>query len=236
MQHQPKLEGNKSLFSNPLLEKLARTHIAVPLGIYFLGSSMLLYLGFSQSLLSISEGFFAFFSGLVFWTFFEYLAHKHIFHMLPTNKVKERIQYTFHGVHHEYPRDKERLAMPPAASVMILTAMFFVLRMFMGSYVYAFLPGFVIGYSLYLFVHYAVHSYKPPRNFLKVLWINHSIHHYKDDAVAFGVSSPLWDFIMGTLPENTHQRKGAPGAATAPKLFNKSGLDKGSPPKYPMRG
>jgi hypothetical protein len=67
----------------------------------------------------VAEGLGTFAAGTVFWTWFEYLAHKHIFHMLPTNKLKERIQYTFHGVHHEYPHDKERLAMPPAASVIL---------------------------------------------------------------------------------------------------------------------
>ncbi len=232
MQHEPKHEGNKPLFSNPLLEKLARTHIAVPLSIYFIGSAILLYVGFGQHLFSIAGGLTAFFSGLIFWTFFEYLAHKHIFHMLPTNKVKERIQYTFHGVHHEYPRDKERFAMPPAASVLILTAIFFILQLVMGNYAYAFLPGFVIGYSLYLFVHYSVHAFRPPRNFLKVLWINHSIHHYKDDTVAFGVSTPLWDYIMGTLPEKTYERK-RPKADANDRQSSGKEMNKGH--KYSMQ-
>jgi hypothetical protein len=31
------------------------------------------------------------------------------------------------------------------------------------------------------------------------LWINHSIHHYKDGEIVFGVSTPLWDYIYGTM-------------------------------------
>jgi sterol desaturase/sphingolipid hydroxylase (fatty acid hydroxylase superfamily) len=84
---------------------------------------------------------------------------------------------------------------------------FFLLQLVIGNHVFAFLPGFVIAYSLYHFVHYAVHAYRPPKSFLKVLWINHGIHHFKDDTVAFGVSSPLWDVIMGTLPKKTCKRK-----------------------------
>jgi sterol desaturase/sphingolipid hydroxylase (fatty acid hydroxylase superfamily) len=207
MQHAPKNEGTTALFKNPILEKLARTHISVPLTIYFVGSAVLLYLNFARGYTSVSEGIGVFLLGLVFWTWFEYIMHKHIFHMLPTNKLKERIQYTFHGVHHEYPRDKTRLAMPPVAAVAILTVLFFSMKLILGNYVYTFLPGFVIGYSLYLFVHYAVHAFRPPKNNLNVLWINHSIHHYKDDTVAFGVSSPLWDVIYGTMPKKTYKRK-----------------------------
>jgi sterol desaturase/sphingolipid hydroxylase (fatty acid hydroxylase superfamily) len=44
-----------------------------------------------------------------------------------------------------------------------------------------------------------VHAYPPPGNFFKALWINHSVHHYKDGEAVFGVSSPLWDYIYGTM-------------------------------------
>ena len=34
---------------------------------------------------------------------------------------------------------------------------------------------------------------------MKQLWINHAVHHYKDGNAVFGVSSPLWDYIFGTM-------------------------------------
>lgn len=207
MQHKPKNQGTTALFKNPILEKLARTHISVPLTIYFIGSAVLLYLNFTNNYTTIAEGVAVFILGILFWSWFEYIMHKHIFHMLPTNKIKERIQYMFHGVHHEYPRDKTRLAMPPVAAIAILTVLFFAFELVFGTYVYTFLPGFIMGYSLYLFVHYSVHAFRPPKNSLNVLWINHSIHHYKDDTVAFGVSSPLWDVIYGTMPKKTYKRR-----------------------------
>lgn len=206
MQHKPKEEGTKALFKNPILEKLARTHISVPLSIYFIGSALMLYINFTNHYTTVIGGISIFFIGFFFWTWFEYFMHKRIFHMLPTNKYKERIQYLFHGIHHEFPRDKTRLAMPPAASILILTVLFFVFKLIIGNYTFTFLPGFVMGYSAYLFVHYSIHAFKPPKNKLNVLWINHSIHHYKDDTVAFGVSSPLWDVIFRTMPKNTYQR------------------------------
>jgi len=215
MQHAPKSTGTTALFKNPILEKLARTHISVPLSIYFVGSTILMYINFSNDYTGTWEGIGVFLFGLLFWTWFEYIMHKHIFHMLPTNKIKERIQYMFHGVHHEYPRDKTRLAMPPAAAIMILTVLFLVFRFTIGTYVFTFLPGFVIGYALYLLVHYSIHAFVPPKNAIGTLWINHSIHHYKDDTVAFGVSTTLWDAVYGTLPEKTYKRKKKPVKKTS---------------------
>lgn len=206
MQHTPKNQGTTALFKNPVLEKLARTHISIPLIIYFISSTILLYINFTREYTSVWGGIGVFFIGLIFWTWFEYFMHKRIFHMLPSNKYKERIQYMFHGVHHEFPRDKTRLAMPPAASILILTVLFFLFKLIMGNYTFTFLPGFIMGYSLYLFVHYAIHAFKPPKNKLATLWIFHSIHHYKDDKVAYGVSSPLWDYIFQTMPENTYKK------------------------------
>ena len=46
-----------------------------------------------------------------------------------------------------------------------------------------------------------IHVYQPPKNFFKTLWVNHGIHHYKNADVVFGVSSPLWDYVYGTMKE-----------------------------------
>jgi sterol desaturase/sphingolipid hydroxylase (fatty acid hydroxylase superfamily) len=69
----------------------------------------------------------------------------------------------------------------------------------MGDFVFSFLPGFLTGYAFYLSIHYMVHAFPPPKNFFKVLWVNHSIHHYKEGEYVFGVSSPLWDYVYGTM-------------------------------------
>ena len=79
--------------------------------------------------------------------------------------------------------------------------MFFVFTLTMGVYAYGFLPGFLTGYATYLWIHFAVHVYRPPNNFLKSLWVLHAIHHYKDDHVAYGVSSHFWDILFGTMPK-----------------------------------
>lgn len=136
--------------------------------------------------------------GILVFTLVEYAIHRGIFHMDPTNAIKSRLQYTFHGIHHEYPKDQTRLAMPPALAVMTGSSLFGVTFLLLGEAAYAFFPGFLVGYAGYLFVHFIVHAYQTPRNVFKWLWINHAIHHYKDDTLNYGVSSPLWDYIFRT--------------------------------------
>jgi len=139
--------------------------------------------------------------GIFAFTFVEYMMHKHFFHMEPDTPFKDKLQYSIHGVHHDYPKDKDRLAMPPFVSAAYAAIFYLVFQLIMGDYSLYFLPGFLIGYSAYLGVHYIVHAYNPPKNFLKILWVNHAIHHYKDPDTSFGVSSPLWDYLLGTMPK-----------------------------------
>jgi sterol desaturase/sphingolipid hydroxylase (fatty acid hydroxylase superfamily) len=195
----PQNKGSKQLFKNPILEKLSRTHISVPLVIFFSYSGGLLYWSITHTTLSAFATTGLFFVGLITFTWVEYLAHRYVFHMATYTKWREKFQYTVHGVHHEFPKDKDRLAMPPLLSITISTILLLLFRLIIGDYVFAFLPGFLTGYAAYLSVHYMVHAYQPPKNFLKFLWINHGTHHYKNGEMVFGVSSPLWDYIYGTM-------------------------------------
>ena len=197
----PKNKGSKQLFKNPILERLTRTHISIPLVLFFGYSAGLLYWSVTHTALSAVVTIALFFAGLITFTWVEYNVHRYIFHLRPYTQLRAKLQYTMHGVHHEFPKDKDRLAMPPLLSVIISTILLLLLRLIMDDYVFAFLPGFLVGYASYLGVHYMVHAYQPPKNFLKALWINHGIHHYKNGDSVFGVSSPLWDYIYGTMKE-----------------------------------
>jgi sterol desaturase/sphingolipid hydroxylase (fatty acid hydroxylase superfamily) len=195
----PNHRGTKRLFKNPVLESLTRTHIAVPVTIFLIYSSGLLYWSVTHTSLSALVTTAMFLLGLLAFTWAEYMVHRYLFHMSTPTERRVKMQYTMHGVHHEYPKDKERLAMPPVVSITLATLLLFVFRLVLGDLVFSFLPGFLSGYAMYLLVHYMVHAYAPPKNFLKSLWVNHSVHHYKDGKYVFGVSSPLWDYIYGTM-------------------------------------
>jgi sterol desaturase/sphingolipid hydroxylase (fatty acid hydroxylase superfamily) len=193
--------GSAVLFESPLLERISRTHISIPI-IMFLGlSGISFFYAVTSTDISLGIGFLVLIAGYFVFTFVEYMMHKHFFHMEPDTPVKDKLQYSVHGVHHDYPRDKDRLAMPPFVSAAYAAISYLIFRLIMGDYALYFLPGFLIGYASYLGVHYIVHAFSPPKNFLKILWVNHAIHHYKDPDMAFGVSTPLWDIIFGTNPK-----------------------------------
>lgn len=197
----PRNKGTKVLFKNPVLERLSRTNIVIPISLYCVLSIVFTYYALVEIGISPSATAGLFVGGFLFFTLLEYLAHRYFFHMEPDNKLKAKVQYSVHGVHHEFPKDKDRLAMPPLLALVYVAVFYLVFSFFIGEYVFAFLPGALLGYATYLFVHYTVHAYQPPKNFLKVLWVHHGIHHYKDPNVAFGVSSPLWDYIFRTMPK-----------------------------------
>jgi sterol desaturase/sphingolipid hydroxylase (fatty acid hydroxylase superfamily) len=160
----------------------------------------LLYVAFSFTSLGILYIVVLFLMGWLFFTLLEYSAHRFLFHMETDTPIKQKIQYGMHGVHHDYPKDKDRLAMPPPMSIAIAAVFFAIFYALLDTKVFAFLPGLLTGYSSYLLIHYLVHAYPPPNNFFKMLWVNHAIHHYKDHSRVFGVSSPLWDMVFGTMP------------------------------------
>lgn len=197
----PKQKGSAQLFQNPVLERLTHTHIAGPLTIFFGVAAVSLYYGLSRGLLTGLSAFGLFLGGWLLFTFAEYLVHRYVYHIAATSPGRAKFQYTMHGVHHEYPKDKTRLAMPPILTVFVASLLFFIFRFTFGNAGFGILAGFVFGYALYLFVHYAIHVYSPPKNFLKVWWHHHAQHHYRQDEVAFGVSTTLWDHIIGTMPD-----------------------------------
>ncbi|WP_081867763.1 sterol desaturase family protein [Hymenobacter sp. IS2118] len=205
----PKHKGSAQLFQNPLLERLSHTHIALPVGIFAVTAVLSLYYGLTRGFMSGISALGLFLVGLLAFTFAEYAVHRYLYHLPATSPGRVKFQYTMHGVHHEYPKDKTRLAMPPIVTVFVASLLFFIFRFSFGSYAFGLLSGFTFGYAMYLFVHYAIHAYAPPKNFLKVWWTHHSQHHYRQDEVAFGVSSTLWDHVIGTMPGKISEEKEA---------------------------
>jgi sterol desaturase/sphingolipid hydroxylase (fatty acid hydroxylase superfamily) len=171
--------------------------IYIPLIIYFLYLSVV-----SVSLLYILP---LIILGIVVWTFAEYNLHRFVFHWMPPGELGRKIHFTFHGVHHDYPRDSKRLVMVPAISLPLAVLFYFMFKVlltwaFGDTYlVYPFFVGFVIGYLFYDMTHYALHHV----NFKSKFWIDlkqhHMIHHYSDPENGFGVSTKFWDHVYRTM-------------------------------------
>ena len=96
--------------------------------------------------------------------------------------------------------------MPPLPSILVVVTVYTLCYIALGYSALAYFPGFLFGYLLYGSMHYAIHAFAPPR-FLKALWRNHHLHHYKEPEKGFGVSSVLWDHIFRTVPKNENTGK-----------------------------
>lgn len=192
-------KGQAQIFQNPYLELLTKTHPLFIWGMYT--PVMIGFPYYAINKLGIKPTFAIgiLFGGMFFWTFFEYIAHRFIFHWISENEKAKRVVYVLHGNHHEYPRDRERLFMPPIPSLIISALIFGLMFLMMQQFVFVFFPGFIFGYLLYASMHYAIHAWNPPFKWMKPLWRNHHLHHYKDEEKGFGVSTTLWDRIFGTM-------------------------------------
>jgi sterol desaturase/sphingolipid hydroxylase (fatty acid hydroxylase superfamily) len=196
------------MFENKVLNRLTQTHIATPIVIFFVYAIGLLVYTEVRTDIPPLTVLLMFLAGTLVFTFMEYAVHRWLYHPPAwASEGYKRATYKMHGMHHDYPKDKKRLAMPPVVAVLLATSLLFLFEMILGQYAFSFLAGFVVGYALYLVVHYVVHMYAPPRNFLRALWVNHSIHHYSENDILFGVSQPLWDYVFGTLPKTDGDRR-----------------------------
>ena len=196
--------GQAQIFKNPFLESLTKTNPVQNVIVY--GSVIIGLIALAIVKIGLDPwvvvGLFTL--GLFFWTFAEYMLHRYVFHWVTEAKWSQRFHFIMHGSHHQYPRDKERLLMPPVPGIImasILFGIFYVVFWIFGApkLTFGFFPGFFTGYLLYSFVHRATHVMRPPKRFKK-LWMHHSLHHYRYPDKAFGVSNTLWDRVFGTMP------------------------------------
>ena len=133
-------------------------------------------------------------AGLLWWSLLEYLLHRFLFHR------KNRLFGRRHLQHHA--RVKERLlALAPWPSAVLGAVLHAVpLFLFLDTSVAAPLfGGFLGGYLLYEYVHYAVHYHRQRTPIGRWLHSYHMLHHHKTPKARYGVTSPVWDLVFGTF-------------------------------------
>jgi sterol desaturase/sphingolipid hydroxylase (fatty acid hydroxylase superfamily) len=194
------------MFKNGLLEGLSKVHFTVPLYLYVPTVGFFIYKSFSEGI-SVLHFIEYLALGLAIWTATEYVLHRFIFHYVPRAKWALRLHFIFHGVHHDYPRDKKRLVMPPSASLPLAIAFYCLFAWIFNdkAHLHAFFPGFLIGYLFYDMVHYAIHHHNFKSGLMKRIKQHHMLHHYQDATKGFGVSSVIWDKVLRSdFNKDTH--------------------------------
>ncbi len=204
------------MFESQLLEYFSRIHPLTPFVAWVPVILFLLYRSEQRHLLGPGLTVGIFLLGLLVWTFTEYILHRWVFHWQKDTALGRRIHFLLHGVHHDYPSDKDRLVMPLGFSVP-LGAILYVLFCFAvgrdaGEVAFA---GMVLGYLGYDGTHYAVHHFKQTTRIGRFVKRHHMLHHHADNDGGFGVSTPLWDLVFRTMPQPRRRAMSAQASTTA---------------------
>ncbi|OUR96957.1 fatty acid hydroxylase [Halobacteriovorax marinus] len=188
------------IFKNPILEACTHVHPIIPLVLW---APVSIYLGFAGQAthgLSLVQMITWYAIGLLVWTFTEYILHRVVFHFPGKSYLAKKFVFLFHGLHHDDPDDPTRLVMPPVPAILIMLLLYKMFALMVpAQFIEVFMSSFIIGYLLYDYIHYATHHFKMTNRVGKYLKKFHLQHHYRHEKAKYGVSSPLWDIILGTM-------------------------------------
>ena len=198
----PPHSGTCRMFQSDLVERYSRISPWTPFAAWVPVIAFVLFRSGSRHDLGVLPTIGVVLVGTFAWTFAEYVLHRWVFHWYEDSPRGRRIHFLLHGVHHDFPNDKDRLVMPLGFSIPLGIAFYFFYMATMGPrFGEPFYAGFVLGYLCYDGGHYAIHHFAMRHRFLKMIKKHHMAHHHADHDGGFGVSSPLWDHVFRTLPE-----------------------------------
>lgn len=189
------------LFKSPWLERMSHIHPATPAVVFLPAAGWFLWQGLQGASWLAVAGLVV--AGLFIWTLTEYSLHRWVFHYQPTTDLGKKLHFLMHGVHHDYPQDHTRLVMPPPVSIPLAAGFGLAFSLMFGAHYEAIFAGFLVGYVIYDTTHYATHHWKMQSRIGRFLREYHLRHHFRDDDLGYGVSSPLWDYVFGTVATRT---------------------------------
>jgi len=141
-------------------------------------------------------------AGMAGYSLLEYCLHRFVLHHVPPFR-------RMHDLHHASPT--AMVGTPTYYTSAFAGGVFLALYWTAGWAVAAGLTfGLVLGYLWYGLVHHAVHHWSARKgSYLYQLKRRHSQHHHVPQPCNFGVTTALWDRLLGT------ERRRPPGARSA---------------------
>jgi len=140
-------------------------------------------------------------SGLVSWGLFEYAIHRFVLHA-PRPLFGRRLSIAAeHVEHHRNPQALEPLRNPIKTILPVALLYGMLAWAITGSWrdTAYLLGGFTAGYLYYEWFHAAAHHGAPRLKPLREARKYHLHHHYADPTTRYGVTSPVFDLLFGTL-------------------------------------
>jgi sterol desaturase/sphingolipid hydroxylase (fatty acid hydroxylase superfamily) len=128
--------------------------------------------------------------GLFAFSFVEYFFHRWMFH------TRIPLFAQGHNLHHERPLGYDSLPFfLPAAILLALTAVFVALMP--TGFALLLASAITFGYIIYGLAHFIIHHARFKQPLLRRWAAAHHVHHYHP-GTNFGVTTPLWDVLLGT--------------------------------------
>lgn len=187
------------MFKSDILELFTKVHYTMPLFVFLPVIGYFTYFSLFVQQLNILPFLGMIPVGIAAWTLTEYVLHRFVFHYYPTSSWGKTVHFWFHGVHHDYPNDSNRLVMAPVISIPLAWLFYTGFKQVFGEiYINPFFVGLVSGYLFYDMTHYALHHTKFTSKFWIDLKNHHMYHHYKEPDNGFGVSTTFWDLVFQT--------------------------------------
>jgi dihydroceramide fatty acyl 2-hydroxylase len=141
-------------------------------------------------------------AGILAWQCLEYAIHRFAFHANLKSYWGITFHFLFHGCHHKYPKDDQRLVFPPVPASMLVGAVYLILTsLFPLTTALPLFAGMGYGYVLYDCAHYAIHHSRRGLHWVPMLdelKRRHLHHHYRDHGSGYGISSTFIDIALGT--------------------------------------
>jgi sterol desaturase/sphingolipid hydroxylase (fatty acid hydroxylase superfamily) len=140
---------------------------------------------------------------LLTWTLLEWTVHRAM-HWQTRCQMLSRFQDRAHLRHHRAPHDLPHAVLKLSASIPLAGVCF--LAAWLGwrdlDRTFYFQAGLLAGYLWYESVHLLAHWQRCPLR-LRSLRRYHRQHHFDTSTRTYGVTSPFWDWVFGTLPTGT---------------------------------
>lgn len=164
----------------------------VPLWIFISYQLMQLSLGLGTLVIGVL-------SGVLYWTFLEYVIHRFGYHTPYKSKLVYYFLGSFHLYHHKDMSDHRILN---AGFLMIYLMTPTVLAPFAllleAPLLYSMALGLTLAYYGYECVHFLLHYKEYQTGYLAYIQKFHMHHHDKAPNKNFGNTSHLWDALLGT--------------------------------------
>ncbi|MGB1217316.1 MAG: sterol desaturase family protein [Saprospiraceae bacterium] len=148
-------------------------------------------------------------SAFVFWTVFEYMMHRYLFHWEPKSAFWQKFIYTIHQGHHDYPNDNRLMLVGPVVSVPAFLMIWGIAFLIVGHYTHPFMAGMATCYMFYDWLHFASHNENYKNTWFQMMKSHHMRHHYEDNDKNFAFTTLIWDIIMQTLLRTTKRKTSA---------------------------